>query len=140
MRGTKESLKSGADVYNVSVSEYVRGVIEKGREYDEEFVEKGRKYEDLQERLKAREVEIENLRERLDAREARIEELETQLSRRSQIEEKIEALPDKVRDMDTYGERRQQLLDEASLAQRAKWKVTDVPVEKIAGEGGVTHA
>jgi DNA repair exonuclease SbcCD ATPase subunit len=103
---TKESLKDEAGEYDVSVSEYVRDLIEKGREYDD-------------------------LRARLEAREDRIEELEGQLSRRSQLEDKIEGLPDKIREADSYQERRQRLLDRATVTQRLKWKVTGVPVEEI---------
>ena len=103
---TKESLESKAGEYDVSVSEYVRELIEKGREYDD-------------------------LRERLEAREDRIEELEGQLSRRSQLEDKIEDLPDKLRGRDSYQERRQRLLDRATVTQRLKWKVTGVPVEQV---------
>jgi len=103
---TKESLESEAAEYDVSVSEYVRQLIEKGREYDE-------------------------IQERLQSREARIEELESQLSRRSQIEEKIENLPDVIRDRETYQERRQRLLDNATVAQRLKWKLTGVPVDQL---------
>nr|ADE29322.1 hypothetical RHH domain protein [uncultured virus] len=44
---TKESLETEAAEYDVSVSEYVRQLIEKGREYD-----------DLAERLEARESRI----------------------------------------------------------------------------------
>ena len=101
---TKESLDEEADEYDVSVSEYVRELIRKGREYDE-------------------------LAERLDAREDRIEELESQLRKRSQIEDKIEDLPDKIRNAETYTERRQRKLDRASLPQRLKWKLTGVPVD-----------
>ena len=71
----KESLDSEAAEHDVSTSEYVRRLIDKGREYDE-------------------------LQERLESKQARIEELETQLTRRSQIEEKVEALPDKIRETD----------------------------------------
>jgi predicted DNA-binding protein len=72
---TKESLDTEADAYDVSTSEYVRELIQKGREYDE-------------------------LEDRLASREARIEQLEEQLSRRSQIEEKIESLPAKIQKTD----------------------------------------
>lgn len=54
-------------------SEYVRRLIEKGREYDD-------------------------LAARLDAREDRIADLEDQLARRSDVEEKIDDLPDKLCD------------------------------------------
>jgi Arc/MetJ-type ribon-helix-helix transcriptional regulator len=71
----KESLDTEADEYDVSTSEYVRRLIRQGREYDD-------------------------LQDRLDTREARIDELEEQLARRSQIEDKIENLPDKIREPD----------------------------------------
>lgn len=71
----RESLDTEAGDADVSTSEYVRQLIRKGREYDE-------------------------LAERLDAKEARIDDLETQLARRSQLEEKVEALPDKIRDVE----------------------------------------
>ena len=107
---TKESLESEADEYDVSVSEYVRNLIEKGREYDD-------------------------LRDRLDAREDRIEALEEQLRERSQVEDKIDDLPDKIRNVESYQERRQRLLDEASLTERLKWKVTGVPVDRLDDTG-----
>lgn len=96
-------------------------------------------YEDLRTDVGDLRTECENLRTRLESREARIDELEEQLTERSRVEEKIEALPDRIRDSMTYQERRQRLLDEASLAQRAKWKVTGVPVDEYVdrenGEG-----
>jgi len=64
---TKESLEEEADEYDVSVSEYVRELIEKGREYGE-------------------------LEDRLQSREERVKELEEQLARRSQIEERVDEL------------------------------------------------
>jgi DNA repair exonuclease SbcCD ATPase subunit len=103
---TKESLEREANEHDVSVSEYVRRLIEKGREYDD-------------------------LADRLEAREDRISELESQLSRRSQIEDKIEDLPDKIREADTYQERRQRLIDRASVTQRLKWRITGVPVDQL---------
>jgi len=75
------------------------------------------------------ETEIERLRDRLDAREERIDELESQLRKRSNIEDKIEDLPDKIRDAETYTERRQRKLDEATLPKRMVWKFTGVPVD-----------
>jgi predicted RNase H-like nuclease (RuvC/YqgF family) len=101
---TKKSLEEEADEYDVSVSEYIRDLIEKGREYEE-------------------------IEERLAAREDRIEELENQLRKRSNIEEKINDLPDKIRGEETYTERRQRKLDQASITQRLRWKITGVPVD-----------
>jgi len=73
--------------------------------------------------------EITRLRDRLDDREERIDELESQLRKRSNIEDKIEDLPDKIRDAETYTERRQRKLDQATLPKRMIWKVTGVPVD-----------
>lgn len=70
---TKESLHADADEYGVSVSEYVRELIERGREYEE-------------------------LEERLESREERIVELEDQLARRSQIEERVDELAIELRE------------------------------------------
>ncbi len=103
---TKKSLEDEAAEYDVSVSEYVRRLIEKGREYDD-------------------------LAARLDAREDRIAELEDQLRRRSDVEEKIEALPDKIREAESYQERRQRALDRASVVQRLRWTITGVPVDEV---------
>ena len=63
----KESLESEANEYEVSVSEHIRDLIEKGYEYDD-------------------------LEEQLERRKERIETLEEQLARRSQVEEKIDTL------------------------------------------------
>jgi DNA repair exonuclease SbcCD ATPase subunit len=88
-----------------------------------DFIQAGERQRDLRE-------EIARLEERLDSRESRINELEDQLARRSQLEEKVESLPDKIRDRESYQERRQRMLDQASLTQRLKWKVTGVPVDE----------
>ncbi|QAU11354.1 ribbon-helix-helix protein, CopG family (plasmid) [Halorubrum sp. BOL3-1] len=69
-------------------------------------------------------------RENTDRLRSRIETLEEQLRERSRVEEKIEDLPDKLRDAETYIERRQRKLDRTGLAQRVKWKMTGVPVNK----------
>lgn len=71
----KESLEEAAAEYDVSVSEYVRTLIDRGREY-------------------------EDLADRLERREARIEQLEEQLARRSQIEEKVDTLAKRVDETD----------------------------------------
>jgi len=91
-------------------------------------------YAELRTEYALLETECEELHTRCEAREERIEELEDQLRSRSEVEEKIEALPDKIRERGTYQERRRRLLDEASLAQRVKWKVTGVPVGRIDDE------
>lgn len=94
-----------------SKSDAIRYLLERGREADE-------------------------LKNRLDDREDRIEQLEDQLARRSNIEneiedvaETVEDLPAKIHGTESYSERRQRKLDNASISQRLKWKITGVPVE-----------
>jgi uncharacterized coiled-coil protein SlyX len=74
---------------------------------------------------------VAELEDRLAVREERIDELERQLTQRSEIEKQIEDLPDKIRKDTTYQERRQRMLDEASISQRLKWKVIGVPVDRV---------
>lgn len=109
---TKESLEDEADEYGVSVSEYVRELIDKGREYDD-------------------------LQDKLESRENRIETIEARIAETRNIESKIDDLrdlPDIVREQETYTERRQRMLDQASVVQRMKWKVTGVPVNETEDE------
>jgi Arc/MetJ-type ribon-helix-helix transcriptional regulator len=109
-------------------SELLDELTQDGGEYESksaavrDFIQAGEERRELQ-------AEIEKLRDRLDSREDRIEELESQLRKRSNIEEKIEDLPDKIRGEETYTERRQRKLDEASITQRLRWKITGVPVD-----------
>jgi hypothetical protein len=77
---------------------------------------------------------VDELEERVVTREARIDELETQLTERSQIKEEIEDLPQKIQEEESYSERRQRVLDQASLPQRLKWKVTGVPVDEASDD------
>jgi len=100
----KAELEHEAAEQNTSRSEYIRSILAERHRVDE-------------------------LEERLATREDRIDELETQLAERSRVEDKIENLPEKIQDEESYRERRQRILDQASLAQRLKWKVTGVPVE-----------
>jgi DNA repair exonuclease SbcCD ATPase subunit len=88
-------------------------------------------YESLPTECKDLRDECDNLRTRLENREDRIDELEEQLAPRSHLEEKVESLPDKIRDREGYQERRQRLLDQASFTERLKWKVTGVPTDRL---------
>jgi len=81
--------------------------------------------------------EADELKDKLDSREKRIEQLEDQLARRSNIEddleevaETVEDLPAKIQGTESYSERRQRKLDQASLSQRIKWRFTGVPVDE----------
>lgn len=112
-----------------SQSGAVRHIIDEYEDLRREYAQLQQSYEDLQH-------EHEERMQTLEAREDRIEELEDQLRKRSNIEddiedvaESVENLPDKVRGVETYSERRQRKLDQASLGQRLRWKFTGVPVE-----------
>lgn len=100
----KAELEREADEQGTSRSEYIRSILADRHRIDE-------------------------LENRLDVRQGRIDELESQLARRSQIEDKIEDLPDKLRDGLSYQERRQKMLDNATIGKRLKWKLTGVPVD-----------
>jgi len=84
---TKESLESEADEYDVSVSEYVRELIEKGREYDD-------------------------LADRLDAREERIAELERRLAEEADADAEIEELREEVARLETERDRLAEEVDD----------------------------
>jgi Arc/MetJ-type ribon-helix-helix transcriptional regulator len=104
------------------------GEYESKSEAVRDFIQAGERERELRE-------ELARVEERVASREARIEQLEEQLARRSQLEEKVESLPTQIQQQESYRERRRRKLDEASLAQRLKWKVTGVPVEQSnAGE------
>lgn len=76
-------------------------------------------------------TECEELRTRLEAREDRVDDLEEQLARRSQIEEKVDVLAERVEESQlTYAEKRQRMIDRASLGERLRWRVTGVPVDE----------
>ena len=80
----------------------------------------------------ALEAEYAELQARYSDREERISDLEEQLSKRSQIEEKIEALPDRMRaSRMTWREKKERALNAASPLERLKWKVTGVPEARI---------
>lgn len=106
-----------------SRSDAVRQIIDEYAQLKTEYEDLHTEYEDLESRY-------EDLHTRYEAREDRIEDLERQLAERSQIEEQIEELPDKIRDEMSYSERRQRMLDQASPVERLKWRITGVPVEE----------
>jgi chromosome segregation ATPase len=101
------------------------------RDLFDEYAALEAEYEELHTEYEALEAEYAELRNRYEAREDRIEDLEAQLRERSRVEDKIEDLPDKIRSVGTYQERRQRLLDQASLTERVKWKITGVPVQQL---------
>jgi predicted transcriptional regulator len=70
-----DSLDAEAEDRDVTRSEYVRQILRERHEGEE----------------------IESLREQLDSRQERIKTLEEQLAKRSNIEQKVEDLPDKLR-------------------------------------------
>ena len=70
------------------------------RDMLDEYVEMRTECEDLRTECEDLRTECEDLRSRLDAREDRIDELEEQLARRSQVEEKVDVLAEKVEHQD----------------------------------------
>jgi len=108
-----------------SRSEALRQIIDEREELGEE-------YEDLRTRYEATTERVGDLKDQLEARERRVNALEEQLRERSRVEDKIDDLPDRLRaGMGSYEARRRRLLDEASLAQRLKWRITGVPVDRV---------
>ena len=88
-------------------------------------------YEEVHTECEELRTECEELRTRLEAREDRVDDLEEQLARRSQIEEKVDVLAERVEESQlTYAEKRQRMIDRASLAERLRWRVTGVPVDE----------
>lgn len=79
-------------------------------------------------------ADTERLCDRLETREERIDELEEQLARRSQLEQKVENLPEKVRETESYQDRRQRALDTAGPLTRLRWRVTGVPSDAVEPE------
>jgi chromosome segregation ATPase len=113
-----------------SRSHAVRHIIDEYARVREDYADMQQQCEDMQQRLDDRVHELEERKERID-------ELESQLRKRSNIENDIEEvadtvenLPDKIRGVETYSERRQRKLDQASLPQRLRWKLTGVPVDE----------
>ena len=110
-------------------SDFLEEISGDGGEYDSKsaavrkFIETGEKTEELQSR-------IDELEDRLEAREERIDTLEEQLQERHDIKNELQDLPDKIRGRESYTEKRQRKLDQASLGQRLKWKLTGVPVDE----------
>jgi Ribbon-helix-helix protein, copG family. len=84
-----DQLDNEADEIGVSRSQYVRDILDNRHRADR-----------LQDYLQAREERIETLEDRLESREERIETLEEQLAQRSELEGKVEDLPEKIRDSD----------------------------------------
>lgn len=101
----KAELEHEASQLGVSRSEYIREILDDRHRADELANEVGRK-------------------------QNRIETLEGQLRERSGLRDEIQQLPDKIRDERSYSEKRQRMLDQATLGQRLRWKITGVPVEE----------
>ena len=70
------------------------------------------------ERVDDLEAEVEELRERLDSRADRIDQLEEQLARRSQVEEKVDVLAERVED-------RERAADAPFFVRWARWFRSD---------------
>ena len=106
-----------------SVSESMRLIIDEYASLQTDYEELQQQYDDLQQEYAAR--------------VGRVEELEEQLQKRSNIESDIEGvvetvddLPARIKNTESYSEKRQRKLDQASISQRLKWKITGVPVDE----------
>ena len=103
-----KALDGEADDFEMSRAEYLRDLIEKGREA-----------EATQRDLEATQAKVDELRRQLQARNAREENV-------TELVEYVE----QQRDLTQYQERRQRQLDKANILTRWKRKVTGVPVEE----------
>jgi len=108
----------------------VRIPLRQKAELEREAVERGVSRSEYMRDILDDRGRVEELEERLKRKQDRIDELEEQLTERSRVEQKIEDLPDKIRGEMSYQERRQRVLDQASIAQRLRWKITGVPVDE----------
>jgi predicted nucleic acid-binding Zn-ribbon protein len=72
----------------------------------------------------------EQLSREVERKEDRIAELEHQLTERSRVEEKIDELPDKITDDESYRDRERRVWNNGSTIERLKWRITGIPVEE----------
>lgn len=101
-----KTLDDEADDLGLSRAEYIRDLIEKGREA-----------KSTQRELEQTQAKVEDLRRQLQARNAREEDV-------AELVEYVE----EQREAERYRDRRQRRLDEANILKRWKWKVTGIPV------------
>ena len=126
---TKESLESEADEYDVSVSEYVRELIDKGREYDEiadRLDEKEERIRDLEQELADRPDEdgdVDELREEVARLEARNRDLTNQLAESNRRIDAANEIVEYAKDERTA----QQRYREAGLLGKMKYTVFGMP-------------
>ena len=102
-----ESLDEEAEDSGVSRAEYIRNLIEKGREAEE-----------TQRELEQTQAKVEDLRRQLQARNAREEDVGELVK---YVEEQRQA--------ERYRDQRRRRLDEANILRRWKWKLTGIPTE-----------
>lgn len=103
---TKESLQGEADEHNLSLSEHVRDLISKGREYDETVAELENRIEeeagvgDLRDRVDELEAERDELREQRDEARREVSRLEGRLegitARLDEKDERIDYLEGEI--------------------------------------------
>ena len=99
-----------------SKSEVVRWLIDDHSALQEEI-------EELEETIEEMERENDQLRDQLAATNQRIDD----------VNDLVEYV-DSEREMARYQDRRQRMLDQASILSRWKWKLTGIPVEDRAEE------
>lgn len=135
--------KTGDEGAYESKSEAVREFIQRGdqliqrvEELENENEQLRRQITTLNDRLeKHSDLEDEHfeLKEEYEALETRRNELQRQLaavnSRQEDVTELVEYI-EQQRDLERYRARREQMVDQAGLLTRWKWKLTGVPVNK----------
>lgn len=139
--------KTGDEGEYESKSEAVRDFIQRGgqllqrvEELEDENEQLCRQITALDDRLEEH-SELENkyveLKEEYEALEARRDELQRQLAAVNTRQEDVTELVEYVeqqRDLERYRARREQMIDQAGMLARWKWKLTGVPVNEDRDE------
>ena len=135
--------KTGDEGEYESKSEAVRDFIQRGEQLLQRVKELENENEQLRRQITALDDRLEEhseledeyveLKEEYDALEARRDELQRQLaavnSRQEDVTELVEYV-EQQRDLERYRARREQMIDQAGILTRWKWKLTGVPVNE----------
>jgi uncharacterized coiled-coil protein SlyX len=130
-----------------STAGVIRECIERAAELQHREEELQQRIDDLKEEHEQKRAELErehaqerdeyeeriaDLEEQLEAKENTISELRRQLAatnRRVDQHQELVEYVEQQRDLERYRARREQMLDQAGILSRWKWKITGVPVE-----------
>lgn len=147
-KGTLEDVADEAENRELSRSEYIRKIIdERHADYEEQLNDYKQKINDYEKQVADYEREdrdyaeqVTDYEQRVNEYEERIKDLETENQRLvkqlASTNQRIDAANDLVkyveqqRDLERYRARREQMIDQAGMFTRWKWKFTGVPVNK----------